>query len=400
MEPGDQYPEAHDKAFQIFLDLFLQQYEEKGGILIGGEKHREIKKDCVPPYDPSKFPNKWRKIEPNKPVRTLTAHIGKDTYSHIHYDSNQARTISVREAARLQSFPDGFAFAGSMSSRFRQIGNAVPPLLCYRIAQEVATALGLSRSESLPSFGRSKPDTSQSRLTGPVIMNSRPEVLEENGHSITLSKLHDRLKSWGQENLRSFPWRRTRSPYRLLMAEFMLLRTQAKQVEPVYREFIERYPSLDELALASREDIRDILQPLGLSWRADRVFQAVQKLEEEHNLTVPLEKGDLLDLPGVSQYIAAAVRCFVLDKPEALVDTNTVRIAGRLFDLEIKESSRRTKKFQGLISELVDPSQPRHYNLSMLDLGAKICKSRSPSCGECPLMQMCSYGQKRLNSTH
>jgi DNA (cytosine-5)-methyltransferase 1 len=89
----------------------------------------------VPPYDPTKFPNRWWKLGANSPVRTLTAHIGKDTYTHIHYDSEQARVITVREAARLQSFPDGFKFAGTMNPAFRQIGNAVPPLLARAIAR-------------------------------------------------------------------------------------------------------------------------------------------------------------------------------------------------------------------------------------------------------------------------
>lgn len=97
----------------------------------------ELRKAIVPPYDPGKFPNKWWKLHPDRPSRTLTAHIGKDTYSHIHYDSDQARTISVREAARLQSFPDGFEFAGSMNAAFRQIGNAVPPLLALAVAREI-----------------------------------------------------------------------------------------------------------------------------------------------------------------------------------------------------------------------------------------------------------------------
>jgi DNA (cytosine-5)-methyltransferase 1 len=69
------------------------------------------------------------------------AHLGKDSYSHIHYDSEQARTISVREAARLQSFPDGFLFSGSMNAAFRQIGNAVPPLMARAIGGEVMKAL-------------------------------------------------------------------------------------------------------------------------------------------------------------------------------------------------------------------------------------------------------------------
>jgi DNA (cytosine-5)-methyltransferase 1 len=95
----------------------------------------------VPPYDVGKFPNKWRKMEPDLPARTLMAHLGKDSYSHIHYDSAQARTISVREAARLQSFPDGFVFRGTMNPAFRQIGNAVPPLLGKAIAGEMMATL-------------------------------------------------------------------------------------------------------------------------------------------------------------------------------------------------------------------------------------------------------------------
>ncbi|MGN6569216.1 MAG: DNA cytosine methyltransferase, partial [Flavipsychrobacter sp.] len=100
-------------------------------------KWKKIKATIVPPYADNKFPNKWRKMEADRPARTLLAHLGKDGYSHIHYDSNQARTISVREAARLQSFPDGFVFAGTMNPAFRQIGNAVPPLLAKAIASVV-----------------------------------------------------------------------------------------------------------------------------------------------------------------------------------------------------------------------------------------------------------------------
>lgn len=100
------------------------------------------------PYSPDKFRDKWRKIRRDEPVRTVMAHLAKDSYSHIHYDDAQARTISVREAARLQSFPDGFAFVGSMISRFRQIGNAVPPLLAKALAAHVAKMLPLDRGSA------------------------------------------------------------------------------------------------------------------------------------------------------------------------------------------------------------------------------------------------------------
>jgi DNA (cytosine-5)-methyltransferase 1 len=103
---------------------------------------RDFVKSWRIPYDPSKFSNKWWKLEAQKPVRTLLAHLGKDSYSHIHFDSEQARTISVREAARLQSFPDGFVFKGSMNPAFKQIGNAVPALFAYAIAMAMRKDLG------------------------------------------------------------------------------------------------------------------------------------------------------------------------------------------------------------------------------------------------------------------
>jgi DNA (cytosine-5)-methyltransferase 1 len=84
-------------------------------------------------------------MEANLPSRTLLAHLGKDSYSHIHFDSTQGRTISVREAARLQSFPDGFLLDGAMNSAFKQIGNAVPALMSYAIALQIRRALGLAK---------------------------------------------------------------------------------------------------------------------------------------------------------------------------------------------------------------------------------------------------------------
>jgi len=111
-------------------------------------EYERLREAIVPPYSAGKFPNKWRKMWSNQPARTLMAHLGKDGYSHIHYDSFQARTISVREAARLQSFPDGFAFCGTMNPAFRQIGNAVPPLIAKALAQQIMVALKASASRS------------------------------------------------------------------------------------------------------------------------------------------------------------------------------------------------------------------------------------------------------------
>lgn len=131
MPTGADYPQAHKIAEEIFAEqLALQRPPPRRGSKVWND----LRAASVPPYDPRKFPNKWWKLDPDLPSRTLTAHLGKDSYSHIHWDSRQQRTISVREAARLQSFPDGFRFAGAMNAAFRQIGNAVPPLLAKAVA--------------------------------------------------------------------------------------------------------------------------------------------------------------------------------------------------------------------------------------------------------------------------
>lgn len=137
MQPGDEYPEAHKLAQEMLCEEIAAL--RRRGVIIdpGTAQYKALEKQIVPPYDPKKFPNKWRKMEPDKPARTLMAHLGKDGYSHIHYDSNQARTISVREAARLQSFPDGFVFCGTMNPAFRQIGNAVPPYMAKALARKM-----------------------------------------------------------------------------------------------------------------------------------------------------------------------------------------------------------------------------------------------------------------------
>jgi DNA (cytosine-5)-methyltransferase 1 len=134
MKPGDQYPQAHELAKHMFREKLSQMIPKPKE---GSNEYEALFKSYVPPYSPDKFPNKWRKMEANQPARTLMAHLGKDGYSHIHFDSQQARTISVREAARLQSIPDGFIFSGTMNPAFRQIGNSVPPLLAKALAEQI-----------------------------------------------------------------------------------------------------------------------------------------------------------------------------------------------------------------------------------------------------------------------
>jgi DNA (cytosine-5)-methyltransferase 1 len=148
MNPGDQYPQAWQHAMELLSERVGRLRQQGSRLPEGSAEYELLRGAIVPPYDASKFPNKWRKMWSNQPARTLMAHLGKDSYSHIHYDSEQARTISVREAARLQSFPDGFVFSGTMNPAFRQIGNAVPPLMARALAEKIMAALrGSARQE-------------------------------------------------------------------------------------------------------------------------------------------------------------------------------------------------------------------------------------------------------------
>jgi DNA (cytosine-5)-methyltransferase 1 len=142
LKPGDRFPEALAIARAI-RDEELARLQAVGDAPDPGtQEWEEFEARFVPPYDEHDFPDKWRKLIPERPSWTVPAHLAKDSYSHIHYDAAQARMISIREAARLQSFPDAFLFTGNMGDCFRQIGNAVPPLLAWAIAESLLRPLG------------------------------------------------------------------------------------------------------------------------------------------------------------------------------------------------------------------------------------------------------------------
>ena len=133
MKPGDNYLDASAIADELFKrELGLYRYE------VGSEEYLKLKKSIVPPYDRNNFVEKWKRLDQDKPSHTLVAHTCNDTYSHIH--PWEPRGISVREAARIQSFPDDYVFNCTMGSAFKQIGNAVPPLLAYNIALKIKEA--------------------------------------------------------------------------------------------------------------------------------------------------------------------------------------------------------------------------------------------------------------------
>ena len=116
-----------------------------------------------------------------------------------------------------------------------------------------------------------------------------------------------RLLDWAEQHLRDYPWRSTSDPYSILVAEFLLQRTDADTVVPIYEIFLFRYPTLDKLAIAPVEDIAKLLQPLGLFFRAERLSQTAKIIREKYKGEIPQEETELLKLPGIGKYTARAI---------------------------------------------------------------------------------------------
>ncbi|MHB8560352.1 MAG: HhH-GPD family protein [Thermoplasmataceae archaeon] len=201
----------------------------------------------------------------------------------------------------------------------------------------------------------------------------------------------EELISWWKVNGRPFPWRSEKDSYRILIAEILLHRTRAESVLPVYREFIIKYPSIESLARAEQKEIENILHPLGLFWRSVSLSLAAKQIIDELDGEIPRSADGLRALPGIGSYIASAVRCFAFGEPDVLLDTNIVRVLGRLYGERITDGSRRSTRYLRLAECLLDKNFPREFNYAMIDLAASICRPTQPRCPECPVNVHCSY---------
>ena len=213
-------------------------------------------------------------------------------------------------------------------------------------------------------------------------------------------EFRERLLAWWYKNRRQFPWRQTQDPYHILISEVLLHRTRADQVIPVYTEFLKRFPYVEKLACAAEEQIERVLYPLGLHWRSRLVRSMAQQIVSRYHGRIIADVQELKTLPGVGDYIASAVVSFAFGHPEVLLDTNTVRVLGRILGMKITDASRRKRYMRTVYRSILDEQHPREFNYAMIDLGALICRPQNPRCQECPLMQMCIHGSSRAGDKY
>ena len=192
------------------------------------------------------------------------------------------------------------------------------------------------------------------------------------------------ISAWGKVNPRHFPWRSTLNPWHCLAVEIMLQRTKAEQVEPVYWKFIRTYSGPKEYLLDA--DI-NIFRGLGLPSR-DSQFRLLNQIIIERG--IPLNKPELMKLPGVGDYIASAFLSLHMRTRTALIDSNIVRLYGRFFGFNTDPETRRKAWLQHFAEQLTPKRVFRHYNYSVIDFSREICRPR-PDCKACPVHRRCSF---------
>jgi len=191
--------------------------------------------------------------------------------------------------------------------------------------------------------------------------------------------------AWGMPRLRDLPWRATREPWLVLMAEVMLQQTQADRVIPKWLAFCESYPTPDAMAAAALGDVLRAWQGLGYPRRARNLHDAATAIVERHGGRVPDALDELLALPGVGPYTARAVLAFAFERDVAVVETNIARVLART------AGERLTARgAQALADSLVPADEGWSWNQVLMDLGAVRCRP-VPSCDGCPAAPSCAW---------
>jgi A/G-specific adenine glycosylase len=200
-----------------------------------------------------------------------------------------------------------------------------------------------------------------------------------------------RLRAWFRRHGRDLPWRRTRDSYAILVSEMMLQQTTVAAVVPYFDRWMERFPSVDELANAEESEVLALWQGLGYYRRARNLHAAAKKIAGELNGKFPRDYDGLRSLPGIGDYTAQAVRAFALDEPVPVLDANVIRVVARLFDIRTPvDTAKGLAKIRGRLEELLPSKGGHEFVSAMMELGALVCRAGRPDCLLCPVKSFCA----------
>ena len=204
------------------------------------------------------------------------------------------------------------------------------------------------------------------------------------------SDVRARLLAWYDANRRDLLWRRTRNPYHILVAEYLLQRTRIASGIPYYERFLERFSTLTDLASAPLDEVMAVWEGLGFYGRARNLHSAARAIVERHGGEIPRSLEELSALPGIGPYTAGAVGSIAFGIPVPAVDGNVTRVIARLFRIRADVTSASVRhRVAEIATRLVSPNRPGAFNQAMMELGATLCTPTSPACPRCPVERLC-----------
>jgi A/G-specific adenine glycosylase len=206
------------------------------------------------------------------------------------------------------------------------------------------------------------------------------------------------LIDWYKINQRDLPWRNTDNPYLIWLSEIILQQTRVQQGLPYYYKFANQYPTLQNLANASQDEVLALWQGLGYYSRGRNLLKAAQQILNEYNGEFPNNFKELKKIIGIGDYTAAAIASFAFKEKIAVVDGNVNRVLSRLFGIHTPIDTPEGKKvFFELAQAFLHPTQHSTANQAIMEFGALQCTPKNPNCSVCPFLSICeAYHQNTI----
>lgn len=199
-----------------------------------------------------------------------------------------------------------------------------------------------------------------------------------------------RLIRWYERHARDLPWRRTTDPYRVWISEIMLQQTTVVAVVPYYERFLNRFPTVRDLAAADENDVLRLWEGLGYYSRARNLRKAAQIIVHEYDGLFPDEVAALQKLPGIGRYTAGAIASFAFDRRAPIVEANTLRLYSRLLGMADDPRAKAGQEQLWSFAEAILPqTRPGRFNQALMELGASVCSPKEPDCEHCPVHAHC-----------
>ena len=209
----------------------------------------------------------------------------------------------------------------------------------------------------------------------------------------------DKVVEWYLKHKRDLPWRDTNDPYKIWLSEIILQQTRVLQGLPYYHRFLERFPTVHDLAAATEQEVLRLWQGLGYYTRARNLHKCAKMVATDHNGVFPKNYRDLLELPGIGEYSAAAIASFSFKEAVAVVDGNVFRVLSRVFGVQEEVNSPKGRSvFKLLANDLLHKSKPDQHNQALMEFGALQCVPKNPLCSTCDLKPTCYAAQNNMQS--